>query len=251
MKKKNMTKRTIVVLGLALSLVGLSHGHAGQAVETMEASAVIAKCAEAMGGAARIKAIRTLRLEVVYPDHGESAVLQEIRLPNKIRTEKPGEYASIFDGRTGAVLKYDPAKPGQVPVPQVLPAEAARGFETDLVWFFPSFFNFPTQYAGIVESNGVKCHKLMTTLPLGTQATYLVDARTYLVKTIALDETFQGQTFHMEREWIDLKPVDGVLYPSRMTYPGRGGKPATAELRKIEFNPVLDGGRFEVRAVAR
>ena len=224
---------------------------AWSAVEQTEAASIIAKCAEAMGGTAKIKDIRTLRAEVVYPDHDPSSILHEIRRPNQIRTERPGEYVSIFDGRLGVMLKYDPAKPGQPPVPQELPAEAARGFETDLVWFIPSFFDFPAEYAGIVDSNGTKCHKLIATLPLGTRAEYLVDARTYLVKTIALDETFQGKTFHMEREWLDFISVQGIIYPSRMTYPGRGGKTATAEIKKIEFNPVLNEDRFKVSAVTR
>jgi hypothetical protein len=32
------------------------------------------------------------------------------------------------------------------------------------------------------------------------------------------------------REWLDFKSVQGILYPSRMTYPGRSGKTATADL---------------------
>jgi hypothetical protein len=213
-----------------------------------EAASIIAKCAEAMGGAAKIKDIRALRAEVVYPDHDASAVIHEIRRPNMIRTERPGEYVAIFDGQRGAMLTYDPAKPGQPPVPQDLPPEAARGFETDLVWFFPGFFDFPVEYAGVVESNGAKCHKLITSLPLGTRAEYLVDAGTYLIKTIAVDETYQGRTFHLEREWLDFKSVQGIIYPSRMTYPGRDGKPATAELKKVEFNPVLSEDRFKIPA---
>ena len=210
------------------------------------AASIIAECAEAMGGAAAIENIKALRAEIVYPDHGPSAVLQEIRRPNLIRTERPGDYAAIFDGQRGALLKYDPAKPGQAPVPQDLPAEAARGFETDLIWFFPSFFDFPTQYAGVVELNGAKYRKLITTLPLGTRAEYLVDARTHTVKTVAVDETFQGRTFHMEREWLDPTSVQGIIYPSRMTYMGRDGKPATAEIKRIEFNPVLSEDRFRI-----
>jgi len=251
MKKENIMKKTIVAFGIALDLIGAVGTAAWGAVEQTEVASIIAKCAEAMGGPAKIKAVRTLRLEVVYPDHDASAVLHEIRRPNMIRTERPGEYGAIFDGRRGAMLKHDPAKPGQPPVPQDLPAEAARGFEIDLVWFFPSFFDFPATYAGIVESNGAKCHKLVVTLPLGTRAEYLVDAKTYMVKTIAVDETYQGQTFHMEREWLDLKSVQGIIYPNRMTYPGRSGKTATAELKKIEFNPVLSEDRFKVPAVAR
>jgi len=223
----------------------------GAEITPTEATSIIAKCAEAMGGAAKIGDIRTLRAEVVYPDHDASAVLHEIRRPNLIRTERPGKYIAIFDVRRGAMLEFDPARPGQAPIPQDLPAEAARGFETDLVWFFPSFFDFPAEYAGIVESSGAKCHKFITRLPLGTRAEYLIDARTYMVKTIAVDETFQGQTFHLEREWLDFKSVQGIIYPSRMTYTGRGGKPATAELEKIEFNPVLSEDRFEIPGRAK
>jgi pimeloyl-ACP methyl ester carboxylesterase len=220
-------------------------------VEQTESASIIAKCAEAMGGTARIKAVRTLHLEVVYPDHDASAILHEIRLPNQIRTERPGEYVAIFDGRRGAVLKYDPAKPDQPPVPQDLPAEASRGFETDLAWFFPLFIDLPAEYAGIVDSKGTKCHKLVVTLPLGTRAEYLVDARTYMVKTIAVDETYQGQTFHMEREWLDFRSVQGIIYPNRMTYPGRDGKTATAEIMKVEFNPLLSEDRFKILTIAR
>jgi len=243
-------KKNFIIWGMALVLAA-AITTAGSAAEQTEAASIIAKSIEAMGGAARITAVRTLRLEVVYPDHGASAVLHEIRFPNQIRTERPGDYIAIFDGRIGVLLKYDPAKSGQPPVPQALPAEAARGFETDLAWFFPLFFDLPAEYAGIVESNGTKCYKLIVSLPLGTRAVYLVDTRTYLVKTIAVDETFQGQTFHMEREWLDLKSVKEILYPSRMTYPGRDGKTATAILRKVEFNPVLAEARFKAPAVAR
>jgi hypothetical protein len=228
-------KRAVITLGIALCLAAAGTSAWSPAQQT-EAASIIAKCAEAMGGAARIKAVRTVRLEIVYPDHGASAVITEISLPNRIRSERPGNFISSFDGKTPVLLEYDPAKPGQPPVPRELPAEAARGFEIDLVWFFPLFFEFPTEYAGIVESNGTKCHKLIASLPLGTRAEYLIDARTYLVKTIAADETFQGRTFHMEREWLDPKPVQGILYPCRMTYPGRGGKQATAEIKKVEFN---------------
>lgn len=215
------------------------------------AASVIADCARAMGGEAGIKRIRTLRAEVVYPDHDASPVRHEIRRPNIIRTERAGAYVSLFDGRNGAMLKYDPAKPGQPPVPEPLPAEAARGFETDLVWFFPAFFDFPAECAGEAESGGVKCHKLIVTLPLGTRAEYFIDARTSLIRRIVVEENFQGRTFRMEREWLDLKPVEGILFPTRMTYPGRGGKTATAEIQSLEINPVLGDDLFKVPETAR
>ena len=53
---------------MALSLAAAGAA-AWTTVEQSEAAGVIAKCAEAMGGADKIKEIRTLRAEVAYPDH--------------------------------------------------------------------------------------------------------------------------------------------------------------------------------------
>ena len=227
---KSALNMPAVILGLAVAATSARGGP-----QRTDAASIIAKCAEAMGGAARIKAVREIRIEIVYPDHGSAPVITEIRLPNRIRSERPGSFISGFDGKTPMLLMYDPAKPGQPPVPQDLPPEAARGFEIDLVWFFPLFFEYPAEYAGIVESKGTTCHRIIASLPLGSKAEYRIDARTSLVRSIAAEETFQGQTFHMEREWLDLVPVQGILYPRRMTYPGRNGAQATAEINSVEF----------------
>jgi outer membrane lipoprotein-sorting protein len=55
----------------------------------------------------------------------------------------------------------------------------------------------------------------------------------------------------MEREWLDFESVQGIIYPSRMSYPGRDGKTATAEIMKVEFNPLLSEDRFKIPARAR
>ncbi len=238
---KKSTTIAFVVLALVLAL-----DPDPSVAQGTSAEAVVARCAEAMGGAEGIGSVRTLRLQVVYTDHDATPVLHEIRLPNQLRTERPGEYVAVFDGRRGGMLKFDPAKPGEPPVVQKVPEGFERGFETDLVWFYPLFLVYPAEYAGVVDSKGIQCHKLVVHLPLGTRAEYLVDARTYLIREAAVDETFQGQTFHMSREWLDLKPVRGIPYPSRMTYPARGGKTAVAEIRKVELDPVLPDGRFKV-----
>lgn len=239
------TKRLLIVLGMAFGLTALAMT-IWSAVEQVDAASVIGRWAEAMGGADKIAAVRGLRLEVVYADHDQQPVVHEIRRPHQIRTERAGDYISIFDGERGGFLQYDKSKPDQPPVVRAVPPEAVAGFETDLVWFVPSFLDFPAEYAGVVEVDGAACHKLVATLPLGNRVEYLIDARTFLIKTVALSETFKGQTFRMEREWLDLKPVQGILFPTRMTYPGRGNKTATAEIRKVEINPGLGDERFQV-----
>ncbi|MDH4270364.1 MAG: hypothetical protein OEW18_00145 [Candidatus Aminicenantes bacterium] len=228
--------------------VVLSVGHeAGQSfARNSVATKIIAGCIEAMGGKTVINAFRTLRLEVVYPDHGNAPVLNEFKRPNLIRMERPGEYVMIFNGRRGALLMVDPADSGRGLVPKVIPAEQMKGFEIDIAWFIPAFLDHPTEYAGTTERNGVKCFSLIATLPLGTRITYFLNAETSLIRTIAIDETYEGKTYHMERDWLDVQPVQGILYPSRMTYPGRDGKTYTAILKKIDINPVLDDNRFRL-----
>ena len=66
-----------------------------------------------------------------------------------------------------------------------------------------------------------------------------------------MDEVYQGKTHHMEREWLDLRPVQGILFPGRMSYPGKGGKMAIAEIKKIEFNVDLAEDRFKAPTAVR
>ncbi len=54
----------------------------------------------------------------------------------------------------------------------------------------------------------------------GTLAEDLFAAQIYLIRTIGVDETDQGKTFHREREWLDLKSAQKILYPGRRSYMG-------------------------------
>jgi hypothetical protein len=240
-----MLKKIWIPMALGLGLILSASGCIG---EKTTAASIAAKCAEAMGGDGLIKGVRTMRIEMIYPDHDAAVILHEIRRPNQIRTERPGDYIAVFDGKNGAVLKFDPKNPSAPPVRQDIPEQAVAGLETDLVWFFPAFFDYPAESAGWAESGGAKCHRLIVTLPHGTRAEYLVDARTFLVKKIILEETYQGQTYRMEREWLDLKPVQGILFPSRMSYPGRGGQTFLAEIKSIVFNREIGEERFKASA---
>ncbi len=49
-------------------------------VEQAEAETIDVTCAKAFGRAGRIKDIRTLRLEVIYPDHSPAPVSEDILL---------------------------------------------------------------------------------------------------------------------------------------------------------------------------
>ena len=73
-----MMKKVITAIAV---FVVLSAGHAAGKASTRdsEVAQIIAGCIETMGGEAAINAFQTLRLEIVYPDHGTDPVLHEFK----------------------------------------------------------------------------------------------------------------------------------------------------------------------------
>jgi len=214
------------------------------AIQPPDAASVVARCAEAMGGRAAIESLRSLRVEVVYPDHGEAPISHEVRRPHQFRTESEGRYVLVFDGSRASYRDLDPAKTGRSPVS--LPPEQLADLDVDIAWLVPAFFDYPSEYLGTDRSRGVLCHKLAVSLPLGARAVYFLDASTNLVRTIAVDVTLGGKPFHAERDWVDYRVVQGIRYPGGMTYAGRDKTTRTAVIRSVVFNPALDEARFRV-----
>lgn len=244
------------VLTLAVPMVGLTVGRGarsatGQAstdhpAGTTNAAAIVSRCAEAMGGERRVRAVRSLRAEVVYTDHGDAPVVHEVLRPNRYRAESAGRYVAIFDG---ARASYRSLNPGQSAGGLMfVPAEDLADFEADIAWLFPAFFDHPAEYIGTSERAGTLCHGLRVKLPRGATMTYLIDASTGLVKVIAADLTIRGNAVHLEREWREHRVVQGIRYPGSMTYQGRDKTVQIALVRSVVFNPPLDESRLRVPA---
>ncbi len=240
-------KRTASLVLMALWICSWSAAARPQG-SADDAASIVAACKEAMGGAGKIDALRTLRVTMIYPDHEGAPVVQEIARPNRLRSESAGRFISVFDGTRAAAQNLDPAKRG---APQAVPAEMLKDYEVDLAWIVPAFFDYPAVDGGAVEHGGVPCRKLTVTLPHGAAMVYLVDASTRLVKTISVDLAFEGKAFHMEREWVGYRDVQGIRYPAAMTYPGRDGSVQKATIASIEVNPVLGDERFRLDGPGR
>jgi hypothetical protein len=199
-----------------------------------------------MGGERRVRAVRSLRAEVVYTDHGDAPVVHEVLRPNRYRAESAGRYVAIFDG---ARASYRSLNPGQSAGGLMfVPAEDLADFEADIAWLFPAFFDHPAEYIGTSERAGTLCHGLRVKLPRGATMTYLIDASTGLVKVIAADLTIRGNAVHLEREWREHRVVQGIRYPGSMTYQGRDKTVQIALVRSVVFNPPLDESRLRVPA---
>jgi hypothetical protein len=246
-----MNTYAALVVGTLATLHAVFPAVAVEPSKPVDSAAVVARCAEAMGGRARIDAIKTLRATVAYSDHTGAPVVHEIKRPGLLRSEGPGRYTLIFDGQRACMITINPDQGAPPSAPQIFPAEAGKDCEIDIAWLIPAFFDHPARYAGTVERGGRLHDVLVVVLPLGGTMTYQIDAKTSRIGLISTDLTYEGKTYHMEREWTDYRSEQGINYPTAMTYQGRGGQPARASIITLEVNPPLDDARFHFPDSAR
>jgi len=191
---------------------------------------ILDSCTEVMGGSDLIDSIETLKLTMNWPDHG--TLYTEIKRPNMVRL---GE-SLIFNG-TYCVLLGSPD-----PVPE----EEWKDNEVDIAWYFPAFFDYPSEYLGAETVNHVVCYEVKVTLPLGAVMTYYIDSETDLVLKATADIELYGEAHHVERVYSDYQAVEGFFYPKKFTYAARDGvSRLTATIENLEINLPLEG-RFTI-----
>lgn len=213
----------------------------------VDAAAVVTRCAEAMGGTDRIKALRTLRMEYT-PSDGGPAISVEVRRPNLLRKEIRATALILSDGIRASVQRLAPTEQP----PRIEPAEKLQDFEMDIARFLPAFFDHPPKYLGLGESGGIRCHVLEVVLPLGPHVTYFIDTATNLVRTVSVELLVGGKPFRpADWTWSDYRPVQGLMYPSTFIVTAADGSVSLRRVKSIEINPPLDESRFRVPTDAR
>lgn len=208
---------------------------------------VVARCAQALGGAERIAAVKTLRLTVAYPGYEVPCVV-EIKRPNRIRSE--ADYILVYDGKRAGYLKGAPTEEGREPGPRLLPEAEGRDFEADIAFFFPAFFDHPAEYGGTEILQGQEVHKVSVALPGGIRMTYFLDAGTFLPSRIVAGVPYGGSIASCEHRVGHYERTDGLLFP-RTSDAKSWGPPGLARITSVEVNVPLDDARFEMPANAR
>lgn len=229
--------RTFMFLALLLSAAA-----SGAADPPLTAPQVVARCAEAMGGAEKIAAVRTLRIQMV-PASKQKIVTHEIKRPDRIRSS--AEYILVFDGKRAGYLKGAPSEGGSDPGPKLLPEEEGRDFELDIAFLFPAFFDHPAEYLGTEAYEGKPHHKVAVDLPRGIRVIYWLDGTRFLPARIVGEIPFQGNVARVERTLGDYSGEGGLLFPRTMTSSGWAFT-GRATVTKVEVNPPLEDGRFEM-----
>ena len=176
---------------IALILLLTSSARTQTSAETipqLTAEQIIAHCAQALGGQEKINALRTMRFQPIFPDHGDKPLPFELKRPNLSRVLNS---LLVFDGRRACFLK---GSNGQSR-PEMVDAEEWKDYEVEIGFYFPAFFDYRAEFLGAFTIEGHETYALDVTLPLGAHLTYFIDQHTFLPLKVTADFTIHGTIF--------------------------------------------------------
>ena len=225
--------RAAVVMALCCSVSCGTPPEDSQRSAANPADQVIADCAKALGGADLLEDLRTFRMTASWD--GGDPVVTEVQRPNLFKTL--GRATLVFDGERAARL-VGPEEGGTEGGVELLEADVWKDFEIDLAFNFPAFFDFPAEYLGLDSLDGEPVHKLLVTLPLGTNITYFLDANTHLPLVARTEVTIDGTDYTPERVYLEFREIEGILFPSRFE---QGWTPETSQTGVLESGEVNVG----------
>jgi hypothetical protein len=229
----------VVMVALPGSLVGCSGSPDAEDPTAITANVIVAASAQAMD----VRAVSTLRLVIEYPDH-DYLVTSEVARPGRIWSGAEGVYAMGFDGAVAWYHDYRPGPAGEAQELERVAEQYLGDFEVDIAYYFPAYFDYPSEYVGDDTLEDGDAFVLAVDLPLGARVQYWVDKMSHLPVKVRSTVTIDGETHEVERTMSDFHRIDGLMYPRSFTYPGRDGEPMAGSFVSVEVNVPLDEARF-------
>ena len=128
--------------------------------------------------------LKPVELQSIYFEsyfHGSKVPSKTtIKRPNHFRNEVASGVL-VFDGKQAAWAKREPDKNGNPLNPEMIDTASWRHFEVDIALVFPAFFDYPSEFRGIVKLEKSNAYELYVELPLGGKVTYFIDTESFLI----------------------------------------------------------------------
>lgn len=222
--------------------------------QALSTDQIIAKNVEAMGGMAKMKAIKSVRIT-------GKAGGGPMEVPFVMEQKRPGSYyqdvtvqnmhlIEAFDGKTGWTINPFAGYGGKKD-PELMDADALKSAQDNadidgpLVDYKEK--GNKVEYLGKEDLEGSPVHKLQVTLKTGNVKTIFVDADSFLVLKQTSKRVIRGTEVETETTIGDYKEEGGVMMPHSMEM-GAKGRPEKQKLtiEKVEINPALDDAKFKM-----
>ncbi len=212
---------------------------------------LIAKHVEALGGQAKLDAMKSFRMVANIPGPGgmDIGLVVERRFPDCQRTqvEVMGKsMISVCNAQGGASLNQ---LMGQTE-PQAMSAEELKTTR-DSIHGGGALLQAKSQGSaieslGLVDlPGGAKAYKLKVAPKNGEEVSLLfLDSSSYLLVRAEGKRKQAGQTFDAIMTFKDFKTVSGLTFPFTQVVEASGVPTQTIEVSTVEVNPTIQDARF-------
>ena len=221
------------------------------------AAELVAKNLEARGGAAQIKAIKTLRMTGKMQMGGFVAQVSRIAMaPNLVRdafTLQGMSQVMAYDGSSGwRISPFEGRKD-----PELMGEEELRDIVEEADFYGPlvdySTKDNRVEYLGHDTVDGDDAYRLKVTLANGDIIYYYLDPDTYLEIRTQKMEFVRGGVRETVTNLGSYKKVAGVYFPFSLEMGGPQEDPSSfskVTFEKIEANVPVDPAEFKMKAAS-
>ncbi len=217
------------------------------AVSNAEGKALAAKVVEKMGGAARLKSLRSMNAKVAQQakDEPASQIVLTILYPDRMHLamDSPTGPMTVVFAPTGAFM----AAQGQV---RPIPASAAKE-SLDQIKRDPAFIashtddpKFTFTANGSEKVNNIDT-KIVDVNADGTPVRWYVDPATGMLLRESYTATNNAGPFKGETDLSEWKVFDGISVPTRQTNRQDGKESSVVTFTEVHINPEVDPKLFD------
>lgn len=212
---------------------------------------IVARHIAAMGGADKIKAIRTSKATgkvILGGGQAEATMVAYSRRPSQNRMEitlQGQRIVQAFDGQTGWMINPMTGNPE----PQRMPADESKRAADDADPDGSPLIDYKTkgnqvEYQGKEDVEGSMAFKLKVTLKSGSTSLLFLDEKTLLPSKSVTTRKQMGQEMELEAYPSNYKAVDGVMMPFSSEIRVGGRSMMQNVIEKIEPNVPVDDSMF-------
>ena len=218
------------------------------AASAQTADELVQKNIEARGGAARLKAIKTIRIVRTYGTFGAN-------IPVTITKKREGLHRTdqALPGRPTVIRGLDPTGAwesinGKVTARPADQAAELRELDADFDGFLVDYKakGHSVEYVGRERAGGLDTHKLKVTLKSGAVRHVWLDANTFLERRHEGTMTLPDGKVPVILTFSEWRDVEGVKFPFAIDEERNSFPPQTFAIytERIEINPAVDDGVF-------
>ena len=219
------------------------------------ADEIIAKYIEAIGGRAKIDALKSMKMT------GKMVMMGGMEIPLSVKTKRPNRVRSdftfqgmtgtqAFDGKIGWMVmpfsgKLEPEKMSDE-MTRIMADEA--DMDGPLVDYRKK--GHQIELVGKDEIEGAEVYKLKVSKKNGSVEYHFLDAEYFLPIKVKGKRPFMGSEMEYEQTFGDYKEVAGLMMAHSVEQ-GGAGMGGTVSIEKIEVNVPIDNAEFAMPEVKK